>query len=228
MVIAYSLYQMRIPILSLAQGCQTSQIRSGPLQAQGSGLDTGCSRCTLVRSCSLDLETTRATWMCSTLLLRGAEEAGAHNGGVPSRAEMDSDHAEIWSALGHGYAVSGNKPEARKILAKLQDPAALSYVAPYNVAVVYAGLGEDDAAFIWLERAFSQRSYYLPIYLVQTRASTTSMATRGLWISEGELVFLNEGEPVQGLYVPKLSPHRRIMRISTVRCPTWRVTRLAL
>jgi TolB-like protein len=80
--------------------------------------------------------------------------------------KLDSDHAEIWSALGHAYAVSGNKPEARKILAKLQNPAALSYVAPYNVAVVYAGLGEEDAAFMWLERAFSQRSYYLPIYLV--------------------------------------------------------------
>jgi tetratricopeptide (TPR) repeat protein len=80
--------------------------------------------------------------------------------------KLDSDHAEIWSALGHAYAVSGNKPEARKTLAKLQDPAGLSYVAPFNVAVVYAGLGEDDAAFLWLERAFSQRSYYLPIYLV--------------------------------------------------------------
>lgn len=80
--------------------------------------------------------------------------------------KLDSDHAEIRSALGHAYAISGNKLEARKILTKLQDPAALSYVAPYNVAVVYAGLGEDDAAFLWLERAFSQRSYYLPIYLV--------------------------------------------------------------
>lgn len=66
--------------------------------------------------------------------------------------KLDSEHAEIWSALGHAYAVSGNKPEARKILAKLEDPAALSYVAPYNVAVVYAGLGEDDAAFLWLEQ----------------------------------------------------------------------------
>ena len=62
------------------------------------------------------------------------------------------------------YGVSGKTAEARKVLAKLQTPGALSYVAPYNVAVVYAGLGDTSQSFAWLERAFEQRSYYLPTY----------------------------------------------------------------
>src|SRR5215471_5752699 len=78
--------------------------------------------------------------------------------------KLDQDHSEIWSALGHVYGVSGNTAEARKILAKLQTPGALSYVAPYNVAIVYAGLGDTSQSFAWLERAFEQRSYYLPTY----------------------------------------------------------------
>jgi tetratricopeptide (TPR) repeat protein len=78
--------------------------------------------------------------------------------------KLDQDHAEIWSALGHVYGVSGNTVEARKVLAKLQTPGALSYVAPYNVAIVYAGLGATAQTFAWLERAFDQRSYYLPTY----------------------------------------------------------------
>jgi hypothetical protein len=36
---------------------------------------------------------------------------------------------------------------------------------PYNVAIIYAGLGEKDQAFAWLERAYKDRSYYLPVYL---------------------------------------------------------------
>lgn len=78
--------------------------------------------------------------------------------------KLDQDHSEIWSALGHAYAVSGNTAEARKVLAKLETPGALSYVAPYNVAIVYAGLGDESQAFAWLERAFEQRSYYLATY----------------------------------------------------------------
>ena len=79
--------------------------------------------------------------------------------------KLDQDHAEIWSALGHAYAVSGNKAEAQKVMDRLQDPKALSYVAPYNVAIVYAGLGNRDQTFAWLDRAYKQRSYYLPVYL---------------------------------------------------------------
>jgi len=78
--------------------------------------------------------------------------------------KLDPDHSEIWSALGHAYGVSGNTAEARKILVKLQTPGALSYVAPYNVAIVYAGLGDTSQCFAWLGRAFEQRSYYLPTY----------------------------------------------------------------
>jgi len=78
--------------------------------------------------------------------------------------KLDQDHSEIWSALGHAYAVSGNTLEAGKVLAKLQTPGALSYVAPYNVAIIYAGLGDTLQSFAWLERAFEQRSYYLPTY----------------------------------------------------------------
>jgi hypothetical protein len=40
-----------------------------------------------------------------------------------------------------------------------------SYIAPYNIAIIYAGLGDKDQAFAWLDRAYAERSYILAVYL---------------------------------------------------------------
>lgn len=64
-------------------------------------------------------------------------------------------------ALGFGYAVSGKKLEARKVLENLRRRAQERYVSPYVIAVVYAGLGDKDQAFEWLDRAYEQRDEWL-------------------------------------------------------------------
>ncbi len=79
--------------------------------------------------------------------------------------ELEKDNPETWSSLGHAYALSGNRADAQKILDHLKELSAHSWVAPYNVAVIYAGLGEKDQAFAWLDRAYNDRSYYLAEYL---------------------------------------------------------------
>ncbi len=79
--------------------------------------------------------------------------------------ELEKDNPETWSSLGHAYALSGNRVDAQKILDHLKELSAHSWVAPYNVAVIYAGLGEKDQAFAWLDRAYNDRSYYLAEYL---------------------------------------------------------------
>ncbi len=39
-----------------------------------------------------------------------------------------------------------------------------SYVPPYDFALIFAGLGEKDKAFEWLQKAYEDRSAYL-VYL---------------------------------------------------------------
>lgn len=79
--------------------------------------------------------------------------------------ELEKDNAETWSGLGHAYALSGNRAEAQKILDHLKEVSAHSWVAPYNIAVIHAGLGHKDQAFALLDQAYKDRSYYLPTYL---------------------------------------------------------------
>jgi serine/threonine-protein kinase len=71
-------------------------------------------------------------------------------------AELSRDNA--LAALGYVYAVSGRRSEARRVLAELQELPRPRYVSPVDVATIYAGLGDKDQAFAWLEKAHRERS----------------------------------------------------------------------
>jgi TolB-like protein len=55
--------------------------------------------------------------------------------------------------LGNAYARAGYKAEAHRAIQKLMEPSRHG-VRNYAAALVYAGLGEKDPAFEWLERAY--------------------------------------------------------------------------
>src|SRR5687768_9182365 len=63
--------------------------------------------------------------------------------------------------LGHAYAVAGKRTEAQQILNDLQQLQEQRYVSPYTVAAVYAGLGDQDQAFNWLDKAVEARDIWL-------------------------------------------------------------------
>jgi hypothetical protein len=65
------------------------------------------------------------------------------------------------AARGFVAAVAGHQDEARQILAELESMAGRTYVTPYGVALVHAGLGSSDAALAWLKKAFEERSHWL-------------------------------------------------------------------
>jgi tetratricopeptide (TPR) repeat protein len=64
----------------------------------------------------------------------------------------------ILGALGYAYARAGRRDDARRVLEELVAQSSGRYVSPYNVALIYAGLGEDDRALDWLERAYQTRA----------------------------------------------------------------------
>jgi tetratricopeptide (TPR) repeat protein len=74
-------------------------------------------------------------------------------------------NTELWSGLGHAYAVSGQRADTQEILDHLKELSMHRYVAPYNFALIYAGLEQKDEAFNWLNRAYDARSYMLVVYL---------------------------------------------------------------
>ncbi|MFQ5676333.1 MAG: response regulator [bacterium] len=81
-------------------------------------------------------------------VLRNAKQRFPHN-------------TTVLAALGYALAVSGGAKEARGIIEQLNLATEQSYSTSSFKALIYAGLGEDDLALTWLERAYENHVPWL-------------------------------------------------------------------
>jgi Tfp pilus assembly protein PilF len=79
--------------------------------------------------------------------------------------EYSGNDADPTAALAYAYARTGKRAEAEKILRDLLEQSKTSYVSPYMVATIYAGLGNKHEAFEFLEKAYDERSTDLSYFL---------------------------------------------------------------
>jgi serine/threonine-protein kinase len=70
---------------------------------------------------------------------------------------LSHGNSETVSMIGYTRARLGDTAGAMQALAALQGRRPPSYVPPLNVAMIHAGLGDEDAALEWLERALAGR-----------------------------------------------------------------------
>jgi len=72
--------------------------------------------------------------------------------------ELNDDPYPL-TCLGHAYAALGKRDEAMKVMGQMNELAKQRYVAAYSFATVYAGLGDKEQAFQWLERSYQDRAW---------------------------------------------------------------------
>jgi TolB-like protein/Tfp pilus assembly protein PilF len=63
--------------------------------------------------------------------------------------------------LAYAFAVSGHPDSAQSIVSDLIASTDRRYVVPFHIAMAYAGLGDVDESFRWLERAYEERGSFL-------------------------------------------------------------------
>ena len=62
------------------------------------------------------------------------------------------------ASLGYGYAISGRREDALKIASEMQLARAKGMARPYDIAIIYAGLGESSKALDLLDQAYQEHS----------------------------------------------------------------------
>jgi serine/threonine-protein kinase len=75
-----------------------------------------------------------------------------------------SGNRQASAALGFAYARAGRVSEARKILAEMEQLAAVRYMPSPQLALIHLGLGETEKALDRLEQGFEEKSFWM-IYL---------------------------------------------------------------
>jgi TolB-like protein/DNA-binding winged helix-turn-helix (wHTH) protein/Tfp pilus assembly protein PilF len=70
----------------------------------------------------------------------------------------------VQADIAHVYAISGDKAAAERVLAELNRQSGQRYVNQYELAIIYAGLGQNERSFECLNTAFRERSDML-VYL---------------------------------------------------------------
>jgi serine/threonine protein kinase/tetratricopeptide (TPR) repeat protein len=66
----------------------------------------------------------------------------------------------LYGAMGYAYAKSGQRQKAEAVLKQWKEIEKTKYVTNYWMATVYAALGEKDAAFAELEKAYREHDWF--------------------------------------------------------------------
>ena len=96
---------------------------------------------------------TTNTYLAVAYLRRGEyDKAMEHLGRAKSLAPGSQGY------VGQIHALSGRRAAALQEIERLVALSKQRYVSAYDIATIYAALGETDKTFEWLERAFEERS----------------------------------------------------------------------
>ncbi len=99
---------------------------------------------------------TGQNWMCHSY-----DVNGMYPESLAISEKAAQSNRSLLSALGYAYAKSGQRQKAEAVMKQLKEIEKTKYVANYWLAIVYAALGEKDAAFAELEKAYQEHDWFI-------------------------------------------------------------------
>ncbi|HEX4921192.1 MAG TPA: tetratricopeptide repeat protein, partial [Candidatus Bathyarchaeia archaeon] len=125
--------------------------------------DESIAQCQKALDLNPNLPVVRALLAWAYAMKRMYPQALAEYEKIPTQDKtVAAENQFVASGLGWVYAVSGRRADALRIAQQFRDLSSHSYVDFYQVALVYAGLGDKDEAFRLLEKSYAQHSATMP------------------------------------------------------------------
>ncbi|MBV8362290.1 MAG: hypothetical protein JO189_30800 [Deltaproteobacteria bacterium] len=89
--------------------------------------------------------------------------AGNVKAAIPDLQKADKIESPSWTAawLGYAYGASGDRIKAMTAIDEIRRKSVHGYVPPFNLAIVYLGMGNQERAMDYLEQAYSAHSQWL-------------------------------------------------------------------
>lgn len=91
------------------------------------------------------------------------EQRGDHVGAVAAIEKWvtkDRNNDDLCQ-LAHAYATAGRRQDAERMITEILEPRKTGFMPACNIALAYAGLGDHDEAFHWLDLALGDHSEML-------------------------------------------------------------------
>ena len=102
-----------------------------------------------------------------TLLQMGQRDQALE--ALTTAGRFSNYNSKTMSLRGYLLATAGRASEAREVLRILETISRERYVPPHAMALVTLGLGDKDATFAWLERAYEARDVHLVFLTVDPK-----------------------------------------------------------
>ena len=125
-----------------------------------------------IEQCKGALEMDPSFYLAHLYLSWVYDQEGRHEEAiVEARAAVDLSGGAVLplSSLAFSHVLSGDRSSAKQILTDLDAVSGRTYVPAVYSAVIHTALGETDAAFDWLERAYDERSNWLTLLKVDPK-----------------------------------------------------------
>ena len=110
-------------------------------------------------------------WLSHLFISRVYTEKGMHAEAIAATKKAKELSSNSQSDAYRAYALTkaGDMEQARAVLKELLNLSIERYVPPYNIALVYHGLGEREETLAWLEKGYEQRDVRMVFLKVEPK-----------------------------------------------------------